>query len=90
MKTYIYKSIILNKLIDNSRLNVLGRQGWELCGFSQDQNDYIYYFKKPNFYSEVSSIYLFFSLSASSLNGIKNLENSLASTRFSIPSRTII
>ena len=38
----------LNKLIDNSRLNVLGRQGWELCGFSQDQNDYIYYFKKPN------------------------------------------
>ena len=48
MKTYIYKSIILNKLIDNSRLNVLGRQGWELCGFSQDQNDYIYYFKTPN------------------------------------------
>ena len=48
MKTYIYKSIILNKLIDDSKLNVLGRQGWELCGVSQNQNDYIYYFKKLN------------------------------------------
>ena len=46
MKTFTYKTIKIEKEIDDSKLNLFGRKGWELCGVSSNEFHYIYYFKK--------------------------------------------
>ena len=46
MKKFIYKIIREQTPIGESRLNALGRQGWELCGITQDDYFITYYIKK--------------------------------------------
>ena len=46
MKKFKYKTIKTQTEIADSKLNVLGKQGWELCGVHQDAYGYIYYIKK--------------------------------------------
>jgi hypothetical protein len=46
MAIYKYKMVRSVKTLDESKLNVVGRAGWELCGIIQTEFDYIYYLKK--------------------------------------------
>ncbi len=41
-----YKIIKTQTEISESRLNALGKQGWELCGVTVDTFGYVYYIKK--------------------------------------------
>ena len=46
MRKFKYKTIKSQTEITDSKLNVLGSKGWELCGVHQDNYGYIYYIKK--------------------------------------------
>lgn len=46
METYKYKIINTTKIIDEAKLNQVGRAGWELCGVVQDSYSFTYYLKK--------------------------------------------
>ena len=47
MKKYKYKIIRMDKEISESKMNVLGKQGWELCGIiSYETFGFTYYIKK--------------------------------------------
>ena len=46
METYKYKIVKTIKILDEARLNVVGRAGWQLCGVTQDEYGYVYYLKK--------------------------------------------
>lgn len=45
---YKYKVVRSVKTLDESKLNQVGRAGWELCGVIQTEFDYIYYLKKQD------------------------------------------
>ena len=34
------------KALDETKLNQVGRAGWQLCGVTQDEYGYVYYLKK--------------------------------------------
>ena len=46
MRKFKYKTVKIKTEITDSKLNVLGSKGWELCGVHQDEYMYIYYLKK--------------------------------------------
>lgn len=46
MKKFKYKIVKTQTEIPESKLNILGGQGWELCGVFQDIYGFIYYIKK--------------------------------------------
>ena len=46
MNNYKYKVVRSIKVLDEAKLNAVGRAGWELCGIIQTDYDYIYYLKK--------------------------------------------
>ena len=46
MEVYKYKVVRTIKTLDESKLNVVGRAGWQLCGVIQTEYEYIYYLKK--------------------------------------------
>lgn len=46
MRKFKYKTVKLQQEIPDSKLNVLGGQGWELCGVHQDNWGFVYYLKK--------------------------------------------
>ena len=46
METYKYKIVKTVKVLDEGRLNTVGRAGWQLCGVTQDEYGYVYYLKK--------------------------------------------
>lgn len=47
MKTYKYKVVKTDKEIPESKLNVLGKKGWELCGIIHYESyGFTYYIKK--------------------------------------------
>ena len=41
-----YKVVRSLKVLDEGKLNQVGRAGWELCSVIQTEYDYIYYLKK--------------------------------------------
>lgn len=46
MEVYKYKVFKSVKSLDETKLNQVGRAGWQLCGVTQDEYGYIYYLKK--------------------------------------------
>lgn len=46
MKLFKYKSVHSPRLVTESKLNTLGRQGWELCAIIPDDFGYTYFIKK--------------------------------------------
>lgn len=48
MEAYSYKIIKNPTEIGESKLNSLGRRGYELCGVVTSEFGYTYYFKKKN------------------------------------------
>ena len=46
MRKFKYKTVKTEVPIPDSKLNIFGRQGWELCGVCQDTYGYTYYIKK--------------------------------------------
>ena len=46
METYKYKIVKTIKVLDEAKLNAVGRAGWQLCGVTQDEYGYVYYLKK--------------------------------------------
>lgn len=46
METYKYKIVKTIKVLDEAKLNAVGRAGWELCSVTQDVYGYVYYLKK--------------------------------------------
>lgn len=45
MKIYRYKRIKSAKQLDETKLNEFGRKGYEMCGLTDDEFGYTYYFK---------------------------------------------
>lgn len=45
MKIYRYKRVKSTKQLDETKLNEFGRRGFELCGITEDDHGYTYYFK---------------------------------------------
>lgn len=41
-----YKVVRSLKVLDEGKLNQVGRAGWELCGIASDEYGYTYYLKK--------------------------------------------
>ena len=46
MDVYKYKVVRSLKVLDEAKLNQVGRAGWELCGVVQDTYNFTYYLKK--------------------------------------------
>ena len=46
MEKYKYKIVKTIKVLDEAKLNAVGRAGWQLCGVTQDIYGYEYYLKK--------------------------------------------
>ena len=46
MEVYKYKVFKSVKALDETKLNQVGRAGWQLCGVTQDEYGYVYYLKK--------------------------------------------
>ena len=46
MEVYKYKVFKSVKSLDETKLNQVGRAGWQLCGVTQDEYGYVYYLKK--------------------------------------------
>ena len=46
MEVYKYKVVKSVKILDEAKLNAVGRAGWQLCGVVQDIYGYVYYLKK--------------------------------------------
>lgn len=46
MDVYKYKVVKSLKVLDEGRLNQVGRFGWQLCGVVNDEYGYTYYLKK--------------------------------------------
>jgi hypothetical protein len=46
MESYKYKVVESKKILDETKLNTIGRVGWQLCGVIQDMYGYVYYLKK--------------------------------------------
>ena len=46
MEVYKYKIVKTVKVLDEGKLNTVGRAGWQLCGVTQDEYGYVYYLKK--------------------------------------------
>lgn len=46
METYKYKIVKTIRILDEAKLNTVGRAGWQLCGVTQDEYGYVYYLKK--------------------------------------------
>ena len=46
METYKYKIVKTTKILDEAKLNAVGRAGWVLCGVIQTDAEYVYYLKK--------------------------------------------
>ena len=46
MKKFKYKTVKTQTEITDAKLNILGKQGWELCGVHIDNYGYTYYIKK--------------------------------------------
>ena len=46
MKPNKYKVFKSVKSLDETKLNQVGRAGWQLCGVTQDEYGYVYYLKK--------------------------------------------
>jgi hypothetical protein len=46
MEVYKYKVFKSVKSLDETKLNQVGRAGWELCGVVNDEYGYTYYLKK--------------------------------------------
>ena len=45
MKIYRYKRVKSTKQLDETKLNEFGRRGYELCGITDGEYGYTYYFK---------------------------------------------
>lgn len=43
---YKYKVVRSLKVLDEGKLNQVGRLGWQLCGVANDEYGYTYYLKK--------------------------------------------
>ena len=46
METYRYKVVRSIKVLDEAKLNAVGRAGWQLCGVIHTDVEYVYYLKK--------------------------------------------
>jgi hypothetical protein len=46
MEVYKYKVVKSLKVLDEGKLNQVGRAGWQLCGVVNDEYGYTYYLKK--------------------------------------------
>ena len=46
MEKYKYKIVKTVKVLEEAKLNAVGRAGWEMCGVTQDEYGYVYYLKK--------------------------------------------